>query len=195
MLRASRERNVVDQGEGLKRAHDLLGEGQSGTDAAVDGPAGHVLAAEDHASALRAHDAGDDAHQGGLARAVGADETEKLTLVHLERDVFEGNHSAESHGDVLDVQKGHRIILAGSHCVKAKVTCWSTTVGRFIARPSRTASARAPQPRRARIAWWRRRACRRAEACSRRRTGGRAAAPTAPRPPGPRPRSSRCRRR
>ena len=100
--------------KGLERAHDLLGKGQTGTDSAVDGPAGHVLAAEDYASALRAQDTGEDAHQGGLAGAVGADEAEQLALVHFQRDVLYGDHSAESQGDVLGAEQGHRPDLAVS---------------------------------------------------------------------------------
>ena len=90
----------------------MLGERQSGPDAAVDGPPGHVLAAEDHTPALRAQNADDDAHQGGLAGAVGTDEAEQLALGHVERDVLDGNHSAEPHGNVLDAEQGHRPNLA-----------------------------------------------------------------------------------
>ena len=103
-----RERDVVGEGERFERAYDLLGQRQPGSYAAVDRPSGHVLPAEHDKPGLGAQDTGDDAHQGGLACAVGTDETEQLPLAHLERDVFDGNHPAESHGDLFDAEQRHR---------------------------------------------------------------------------------------
>ena len=48
---------------------------------------GQIGALHVHAAAHRADQAGDDAHQRGLAGAVGADDRNGLAGVHLERDV------------------------------------------------------------------------------------------------------------
>ena len=57
---------------------------------------------------LLAIDAGEDVEEGGLARAVGADEPVDLALADRERNLGERGEAAEALGDALDLEKrGH----------------------------------------------------------------------------------------
>ena len=49
------------------------------------------------------HVAGEDAHRGGLARAIGAKESQDLALLDRETDVVYGCDAAVAFGEVLDL--------------------------------------------------------------------------------------------
>jgi hypothetical protein len=59
-------------------------------------------------------DAGQDAHQRGLARAVLADEGMRLPLLHREGDVAQRAHRAERLRDALEGQQSHEVVRVRS---------------------------------------------------------------------------------
>ena len=64
------------------------------------GRRGEIDAFHMHAAAHRADQPGDDAHQRGLAGAVGSDQRDSLSGVHLERDAEQRLEGAVSGVDV-----------------------------------------------------------------------------------------------
>ena len=63
----------------------------------------HVDAADPHAPGAGCQSAGQDAHGGGLAGAVGAQEAQHLALHHAEADIAQHFAVAEAAADVLDL--------------------------------------------------------------------------------------------
>jgi hypothetical protein len=60
-----------------------------------------------HAAALGRTQIGEHPQQGGLARAVGADEADHLARPHRKVNVLEQRHRTEAHGDVLRLDLHH----------------------------------------------------------------------------------------
>src|SRR5262249_51181861 len=71
-----------------------------------------VEAVDDHGSLARRHKAGDDAHRGGLACAVGTKKAEDRTLFSLEGDITHRDEVAVAFGQILYLDHADR--LAGS---------------------------------------------------------------------------------
>jgi hypothetical protein len=67
-----------------------------------------VLVAEDEAALARIVDAADHVEDGGLARAVGADDGEDLPRLHLEAHPVEGLDAAEVDTHSLRFEEAHR---------------------------------------------------------------------------------------
>src|SRR5439155_16608004 len=83
-------------------------EHHAARDQLLGGDAGDVLAVEHHAPAFGGFEPGDDAQQGRLAGAVGAEEGERLTPRHLQRDVEQHLQLAVGEVDAADVEEGIR---------------------------------------------------------------------------------------
>src|SRR5262245_49736517 len=60
-----------------------------------------VVAGDAHVAVTGGKNAGQDAHGGALAGAVGAEEADDLTRRHLERHVFNGGEGPEALGELL----------------------------------------------------------------------------------------------
>ena len=75
---------------------------------------------EKNVASLRAVDAADDVEQGGLARAVGADQPANLALLHVEIDTFQHPDATEADVQVAHGQDGgaHRSATLAGTCVR-----------------------------------------------------------------------------
>ena len=72
----------------------------------VVGPEARAVAAlEADAALVRVIEAADHVEQGGLARAVGADDGDDLPAPDLEADPVERLHRAEAHADPVDLEQ------------------------------------------------------------------------------------------
>src|SRR5262249_16648443 len=91
-----RHRDVLERGKVRERAHDLVGAYDAGAHDPVRRPAAHPLALEKHLARGRRQRRRDDAEQGGLAGAVGADDAEDLALQKVEVDAVERAQTAKS---------------------------------------------------------------------------------------------------
>src|SRR6266542_2098637 len=92
--------HALEQGDVLEGARDAEGghvrRRQTGAVAAVEGDP----------SLVRAVEAADGVQQGGLARAVGADDRDDLTATDLEAHAVEGQQRSEPHADAVDLEQG-----------------------------------------------------------------------------------------
>ena len=92
--------HVVVGGEQLvERAFGLGEQGSAGGEVRLLAQQGHARAGvEAHVAVVGLVEAGQDAHQRGLADAVGADEADALAGVQLEADVLEQRPCVEAAG-------------------------------------------------------------------------------------------------
>ncbi|MCZ7587250.1 MAG: hypothetical protein M5R36_30070 [Deltaproteobacteria bacterium] len=74
----------------------------------------HVEPAERHRALRRRHEARNDAHRGGFARAVGAEKSENFTFGHGERHAGHGLEFAVAFEQPLDLD--HRAAGRRCHC-------------------------------------------------------------------------------
>ena len=88
----------------MKRARDAA------LDDFVDAQAGERLAAEGHRAVRRRVDAGDEVEDGGLARAVRADQPAEFALADGEVDRADGGEAAEADGGLVELEErgGHQ---------------------------------------------------------------------------------------
>ena len=84
--------DVLPAGQVLVHRGVLPGEPDGAADRV--GLGDHVVAEHRGAPGVGAEDGGEDAHDGGLARTVRAEQTEHRAGLHLERDAVEGPHVA-----------------------------------------------------------------------------------------------------
>src|SRR5215468_6914108 len=97
-----RHRELAEELRGLKGAGDA--EARDG----VGRGAGDAEAAQCDVAPIRAVVAGEDVQQGRLARAVGADDGGDTGGGDGERDIVEGGHAAEAHGDTVEGKERFR---------------------------------------------------------------------------------------
>ena len=95
-----------------ERPHHLVGPGQAPAGHLVGGQAGDLLTPEEHLPWVRCINPVDDVEQGGLAGAVGADESQDLPLRQLKGDIAQGLEPAETFGDFLDLEDHSSTLLS-----------------------------------------------------------------------------------
>ncbi len=88
--------HVLEHGHALERLGDLIGAAQAGVATLIGRPARDVLAGEHDRPAVGMHDAGEEVEHGGLARAVGADDPERLPLDEGDAQVVDHAHAADT---------------------------------------------------------------------------------------------------
>src|SRR3954468_20914776 len=109
-----RPRRRVVEAVQAREVHELVGDAHLRIQAAL---LGHVAepgarrgvdrpAAEAHLAGVRREDAEHDAHGGGLARAVGADEAEELPLAHGEAEAVERDRLAVAPAQAVELERG-----------------------------------------------------------------------------------------
>ena len=86
------DRHVGVEGDGFRQIADEL--------AGLAGVFHHVEAADGGGAAGGGDESGDDAHGGGLAGAIGAEESHGLPLLNLEGDVLDGVEVAVGLGEL-----------------------------------------------------------------------------------------------
>jgi hypothetical protein len=64
----------------------------------------HIFPMEADSSFIRAIDSTDNVEEGGLPGSIGSDESNDLSLTHIERDVREDGEPTEMFCDVLDLK-------------------------------------------------------------------------------------------
>ena len=93
-------RVVADQHEVLEDHADAL------TDRLAGGAELHHLPPDANFALVRSVKSGDDAHEGGLARAILTENRVNLALAQVEVDVIVGKHSGKALGDLPEFQDG-----------------------------------------------------------------------------------------
>src|SRR5688572_17702841 len=88
---------------GIVATHILLARLGEAVDCLANYPAAEV---EDDAAYRRLVEAGDAVEDGGLAGSVGADQSRDVAAACAERQVVYRHDTAETHGEVLDLQYG-----------------------------------------------------------------------------------------
>ena len=102
-----RDQDVVAHAERAERLEPLERAADAEPRALVRLDRGDVLAVEHDGAAGRWLQTRDDVEQGGLARPVGTDETGHLVLGNVDGDGSESLETAETHRDLVDVEKRH----------------------------------------------------------------------------------------
>src|SRR6266496_130742 len=102
------DENVFEDRHGLEWMGDLMGEGDAGARPGVRRERGDVAPAEDDATPVGAEPPGQDIERRGLARAIGADDADRLVLTHGQREAVEDLQRAESPRDILEREKRRR---------------------------------------------------------------------------------------
>ena len=105
MAQEGPHRDVLAHAEAGKGLHDLEGAGDAGAGALMCRQGGDVPALECNRAGGGGLEAGDHREQGGLARAVGADQAGDRSLRDLDRGVVDGDEASEALGDGVDGEK------------------------------------------------------------------------------------------
>jgi len=87
MLRKGAQAHVVQNAQFLKKPDVLKGAGNTRSADAVAGPAGDVLTLKFYAPPADLEQTGDQVEDGGLPRAVGADEARQFACFHLQGEI------------------------------------------------------------------------------------------------------------
>ena len=107
VIHLHRHPHVVEGAEGVERLQLLEGAGNAHLRPLRHAGPGDVFAVELHRAAGGGQKAGDDVEQGGLARAVGTDQTGNQAGLDVHRRVVEGHHTAEAHDHLLSFEQCH----------------------------------------------------------------------------------------
>src|SRR6185369_9143873 len=109
---------VVEHAHALEERHVLEGARHPEGRHVVGPELRPVTALEEDLAFVGLVEAADHVEEGGLARAVGADDGHDLPAADLEAHPLEGLHRAEAHADPVDLEEwGGRRIRSGSHRV------------------------------------------------------------------------------
>src|SRR5207248_3525548 len=132
MPQAQRVEEDLERTAGLRRHLEVLEHGHAGEDLeALERTAhaqtrplvgldvGDVDALEEHAALGGGQQTGEAVEQGGLARAVGADERGDLARRHRQRHVVDGEQAAEPHRDLARLEQ-RRARLAHADCASSR---------------------------------------------------------------------------
>src|SRR5690625_1047842 len=93
--------NVVEHAHAAEERDVLKGAGDAAPRDAMRLQVVDLSALEGDRPFLRRVESGDGVDEGGLARAVGADQAEDLALADARRDVLQGVHTAEPAADII----------------------------------------------------------------------------------------------
>jgi len=102
------EHQVVEDGQAAEQGDVLKGAGNAQRGDVARLLLRDVLAFEDDAAGVRLVESRDHVQEGGLARAVGADDGDDRTARHVERHILHGDDTAETLGYAFD----HKLIVA-----------------------------------------------------------------------------------
>src|SRR5215475_1207010 len=97
-------------------------------------------AAPCHRTGRRSNEAAHDVEEGGLARAVGSDDAERLTRLDVQCYVLERDQSAEPHADVVQAQSLTRSRRRHAH--RRALSVSAVGGGTTVFRASRAAKKR-----------------------------------------------------
>ena len=101
------ERHVLDQRHVGEGPDQLVGHRQAPARAGVYRRPRDLVPIEAHLARAGSHDAGEQAHQGGLAGSVRSDETHQLALLHRDIDPANRAHPAEGDAQVPGFEQTH----------------------------------------------------------------------------------------